>query len=62
MSDRYELVETNYVTDKRIVHISNVSWAFADALRDILEPKFVGRLTIENMMEPIEEMMEPSDD
>ena len=35
MSDRYELVETTY-DGKREVHISNVSWVLAEALKDIL--------------------------
>lgn len=48
MGNRYELVETTY-DDKREVHISNVSWALADILKDILGDKCVGRLTVEEM-------------
>jgi hypothetical protein len=48
MTERYELVETKY-DGEREVHISNVSWVMANALKDILEDKCAGRLTVEEM-------------
>lgn len=50
MSDRYELVETTY-DGKREVHISNVSWVLAEALKDILAERCAGRLTVEDVIE-----------
>lgn len=61
MTDRYELVETKYDGEYE-VHISNVSWVMAYALKDILENKCAGRLTVEEMTNAASASLEKKND